>query len=819
MTQIRAPYNFAPINEDVYLPHWGQHIYHDIPFRNGISGYLILNILAENPIFVRGGGQESESDIPLKFSNINDKYFIPGSSLKGMLRAVTEILSFSKFQSINDHKFGVRDFTNNNIYPLIRQSGQIRCGWLKHNENNTEFPFMILESDIANSCKVKHQDIRVDDTDFDVIFSGNHPNILYNNKDEREENTDTGDSRMEKGNDQTSYKSARYKYEVYSKNKQIEAVKLFPEDEEIHYIFTGQPNYNQDNGKKHEFKFRSPQNCTEEFKVTQKLFEDFLHSNADHDENKISDHWKFFKPRFIESKLPIPVFFRKDNKGNVLDFGLCVLYKLPYKFSVRELAERNQNINKYEKFRPDLTECIFGFTDDKDDEKAELREISKEENQQTSQKSRVFVEHAFAEGSPNELQPVETILLGPKATYYPTYIRQDVQPNGQLKNDKNGGIKKYDSMMKEDAKLAGYKRYPIHHNFINPVNHEGNQNNDVKTSFTPLDAGTRFTTKLHFHNLRPEEIGALLSAITFHKHSSCRHSIGMAKPLGYGRIKVDIAWEKSTLNLRDQDYYLDVFESTMNQFLKVKQWIDSSQVKELLSMSNVNYPQDVWKLTNMILSNDDNNRVNEFVQIKEENKGLPLFSSFMEGSVPEIRSIASGKVENDESLFSRNWKNEAISMLDDLINKEKSSTGEKLEKIEETALTDTLDNLKRNIDSEIRMLIGKDEGLASLQGTQEFDTMVKKMKPWTKTWHKKNYNKIRLEIKGTDQFLIPIELMEEFMQILRVVRDAEEEKGGRPWNEWTKPLEKNNNFKEVCIWIGPDRATQFFEEILKRPNT
>ena len=32
---INAPYNFAPLADQVYLPAWGDQVTHDIPFRDG----------------------------------------------------------------------------------------------------------------------------------------------------------------------------------------------------------------------------------------------------------------------------------------------------------------------------------------------------------------------------------------------------------------------------------------------------------------------------------------------------------------------------------------------------------------------------------------------------------------------------------------------------------------------------------------------------------------------------------------------------------------------------------------------------------------
>ena len=55
---------------------------------------------------------------------------------------------------------------------------------------------------------------------------------------------------------------------------------------------------------------------------------------------------------------------------------------------------------------------------------------------------------------------------------------------------------------------------------------------NVKTVIKPLGSDSEFTCKIRFHNLRKTELGALLSAITFHgNHDKFYHLIGMAKPL------------------------------------------------------------------------------------------------------------------------------------------------------------------------------------------------------------------------------------------------------------------------------------------------
>ncbi|MDI7268384.1 MAG: RAMP superfamily CRISPR-associated protein [Myxococcota bacterium] len=106
--RIRAPYNFVPLSPFVVFPEWannGDFAPHDWPFKDGISGTIDIEIEALTPIFTRGtGGNPSEF-----FRTPDGKYAIPGSSIRGMLRNVVEIATFSKMSRVNDHRYGVRD--------------------------------------------------------------------------------------------------------------------------------------------------------------------------------------------------------------------------------------------------------------------------------------------------------------------------------------------------------------------------------------------------------------------------------------------------------------------------------------------------------------------------------------------------------------------------------------------------------------------------------------------------------------------------------------------------------------------------------------
>ena len=103
-------------------------------------------------------------------------------------------------------------------------------------------------------------------------------------------------------------------------------------------------------------------------------------------------------------------------------------------------------------------------------------------------------------------------------------------------------------------------------------------NENVKSRLALLPAGNTFTLKIRFHNLLPEELGAILSALTFHNTHDLYHNIGMAKAYGYGKLK----WTDMTLRYTKEkaSYYMQRFETMMNSFLDGN-WIQSELIHSL----------------------------------------------------------------------------------------------------------------------------------------------------------------------------------------------------------------------------------------------
>lgn len=123
-------------------------------------------------------------------------------------------------------------------------------------------------------------------------------------------------------------------------------------------------------------------------------------------------------------------------------------------------------------------------------------------------------------------------------------------------------------------KKFGWKNYPI---LQKTEAGKGGKNDKVKSKFRPLKSGAKFQGVLRFHNLRDFELGALLSALTFHNTPDAYHNIGLGKALGYGAIKIEFHYD-------NQVKYLQAFEEKMNAEIfdgKIL-WHLSTYIKELI---------------------------------------------------------------------------------------------------------------------------------------------------------------------------------------------------------------------------------------------
>lgn len=630
MTEVKSPYNFvpAPTESEVFKPEWANQVSHDIPFSDGESGEITLKITAETPIFIRNGHSKDVEEN--EFSHIgegaNKRYFIPATSIKGMLRNVLEIMSFSRMKQVDDTLHSIRQVirTKNTVidegYQLNEMKKDILAGYLV--KKNDEY--FIYDS--GKPLKIRNTDL---DSKFNKGFSNNFMNSVSNNFDERTgaykyeriiRNGDLEEYLFEKHDLQDNEKQKSWVWE-----KQPLGYVKFSNSNDAFWgriVCVGQASpYSVSTARRGEYVFKGKREEVikvenKRIKVSDKVISAFLFLNR-HNKNESEElkDWAFWKDKVSDG---IPVFFRKDKNENIVDLGLTFMYKQAVKYSVNDLL-------KYAKSGKDLAECIFGCVGD------------------DPLKGRVFISNAFVDPQKivKVLTPLKSVLSSPKSSYIPFYIYQ---------NGRNSKVEAYNTYQVGEPKLRGFKRYPVH---ATEKNQSIDESKPKLISISqPLDTGVVFIGKIRYHNLKPEEIGVLVSSLTFHNTPNTYHNLGGNRAFGYGRIKIEVN------NLNKFKSYQKSFETLLR--LKVgNRWLET--LNELVSMASLS--NDESKLSFMELSS--------FQEIKEQGGYLPKYSEI---SIIKVKLNPLSSQGDIEQLISKikeeeDAKNSKLNKIFDLANK------------------------------------------------------------------------------------------------------------------------------------------------------
>jgi CRISPR-associated protein (TIGR03986 family) len=350
MSVIKAPYNFVPLNSKVVEPYWAPFISHDIPFKDGRSGTLQVTLKTYSPLFIRDPekkeiDEDKKDKVTYLFSHTEDekgekKYFIPGSSLKGMIRSVMEIMTFSRMKMVNDHKFAYRDFHNKRLYDVSGISKTAESGWLYRDEHGE---YHLEECGVPGRVRMDELDKLGPQSSLYSFFTKGEPGFGFNpNKDQ--------------------HKSAKFKYDQFSNpHPRIEVIpdrsgnnsrhdyrdkyeiKQLADDFSAQsgnkvgtLVLTGQPDARKEgdgkrkpSGKVYEFVFWDPINTIhfgnrwgEEPKPIKDMKWAYL-DQKNTDEQSID--WKYFKEK-LENGEKIPVFYHKRG-SEITSMGLSLLYK------------------------------------------------------------------------------------------------------------------------------------------------------------------------------------------------------------------------------------------------------------------------------------------------------------------------------------------------------------------------------------------------------------------------------------------------------------------------------------------------------------
>ncbi len=219
-----------------------------------------------------------------------------------------------------------------------------------------------------------------------------------------------------------------------------------------------------------------------------------------------------------------PLFYLLDVAGELVFFGPTKMFRLPYPNSPLDLLPPDLR----KESERDLAEAIFGYT------KSDAIPVK-----DRACAGRVIITDARSEPAAQAewtaQHPITPKILGsPKPTSFQHYLTQQ-EPDDKSQLDH------YASPPPHKTTIRGHKLYW----------HRGNVNlNDIQefdqealtdhpkqyTRIKPVRSKVAFKFHIHFENLRDFELGALLWALTLpgEADKQYRHKLGMGKPLGMG---------------------------------------------------------------------------------------------------------------------------------------------------------------------------------------------------------------------------------------------------------------------------------------------
>lgn len=324
---ITSPYNFVPLNKYVYIPSWHDQVSQDIPFEDGEDGWIEVKWRNESPLFIRDASVSPKKEECVYSMHIEQPdgrrlYFIPGSSMKGMLRSILTILSYGKMAQYNNRFFGYREFdtkvSEGKKYQAAMQKAQV--GWLekKYDKRGNE-------SYLLHPCIEQHKTIGTKEvSNLCAGYDRGKTSWLRN-------------------------KSIKEHYGTF-----------FPEIEQGYRLFcTGWMG-----GKKQEMLI--PIETSTSIVLGEKIVRAFLTVYG----NKISPDFEEYL-RLLEKGVKIPVSYVQSN-DEITAIGLGRMFRYPYKKDVQTLVEKEQNPEQYAS-KHDLAETIFGWTENRNSMKGRVQ--------------------------------------------------------------------------------------------------------------------------------------------------------------------------------------------------------------------------------------------------------------------------------------------------------------------------------------------------------------------------------------------------------------------------------------------------------------
>ncbi|MCF6157621.1 MAG: TIGR03986 family CRISPR-associated RAMP protein [wastewater metagenome] len=529
--QAKAPYNFIPLNDKVVmskeLPGEGECTF-DRYHKSKNTGYIKLTIKTETPLYIRDTLDKDEVQLNDGEKNlINPDFFspgkkirIPGSSLRGMIRTMVEMLSFGKFGFFDNKRLcfrGVADRSRlgsdykdimidekDNCFP------NIKAGILKKlNQSYVIYPSkslpvgsggtQIYRINFDKTTKI------VDGTTGFVVPCFEFRDVYFKPL-KPQPHTHYRWNNYKKVNEPYKLKYAKLASVSDTKDAQhpqkgfIIASGEFGTKKHLHWVIN-EPDSKPDN---------------KYIPVDERVIKEYKDDSSRDEGADLLEKLKVYKSG-------VPCFYILNDRNEVTSFGHTGMFRLAYEKTIGEhIPPELQDETKV-----DIVEAIFG--------------------NEKKFAGRVFFEDAFLQKPTDddyEEVRISKTLLGPKPTTFQHYL---VQTEENLNNHPRN-LAHYNS----SNAIRGNKLY-WHKSAQWEKDNQKEFNPKIEIQMRPIKSGRTFIGKVRFENLSDIELGALLFALEL--PPDCCHKLGMGKPLGLGSVRIT-----PTLILSDRKKrYTDLF--------------------------------------------------------------------------------------------------------------------------------------------------------------------------------------------------------------------------------------------------------------------